>query len=106
MRQGAGTTLGQPGASLSQPEVEPPSRLGFGTFLGVVTPTTLTILGVIMYLRLGWVVGNAGLAGTLSIVLVANLITFITALSLSALATSMRVGVGGAYWCSYCYSRR
>ena len=33
----------------------------FGTFGGVFTPTLLTILGVIMYLRLGWVVGNAGL---------------------------------------------
>jgi len=85
-------------ALLSQPDAEQPTRLGFGTFLGVVMPTTLTILGVIMYLRLGWVVGNAGLVGTLSIVLVANAITFITALSLSALATSMRVGVGGAYW--------
>jgi potassium/chloride transporter 4/5/6 len=83
---------------LSQPEAEQPARLGFGTFLGVVTPTTLTILGVIMYLRLGWVVGNAGLVGTLSIVLIAHVITFITALSLSALATSMRVGAGGAYW--------
>ena len=83
---------------MSQHDAEQPKRLGFGTFLGVVTPTTLTILGVIMYLRLGWVVGNAGLVGTLSIVILANLITFITALSLSALATSMRVGVGGAYW--------
>ena len=83
---------------MSQPEAEQPARLGFGTFLGVVTPTTLTILGVIMYLRLGWVVGNAGLVGTLSIVLIAHVITFITALSLSALATSMRVGAGGAYW--------
>ncbi len=98
MRLAAGKSPGDPGVSLSQPEVDTPARLGFGTFLGVVTPTTLTILGVIMYLRLGWVVGNAGLAGTLSIVLVANIITFITALSLSALATSMRVGVGGAYW--------
>jgi amino acid transporter len=83
---------------LPQPEAEQPSRRGFGTFLGVVTPTTLTILGVIMYLRMGWVVGNAGLVGALSIVVIANVITFITALSLSALATSMRVGVGGAYW--------
>jgi amino acid transporter len=83
---------------LPQPEAEQPRRLGFGTFLGVVTPTTLTILGVIMYLRMGWVVGNAGLVGALSIVVIANVITFITALSLSALATSMRVGVGGAYW--------
>ncbi len=34
-----------------------------GTFDGVFTPTILTILGVIMFLRLGWVVGNAGFIG-------------------------------------------
>ena len=33
----------------------------FGTFLGVYTPSVLTILGLIMYLRFGWVVGNVGL---------------------------------------------
>lgn len=33
----------------------------FGTFGGVFTPNVLTILGVIMFLRTGWVVGNAGL---------------------------------------------
>ncbi len=33
----------------------------FGTFAGVFTPSILTILGVIMYMRLGWVVGNEGL---------------------------------------------
>ncbi len=31
----------------------------FGTFAGVFTPTLLTILGVIMCLRMGWVVGHA-----------------------------------------------
>ncbi|MDO3379046.1 hypothetical protein [Geoalkalibacter halelectricus] len=69
-----------------------------GTFLGVFTPTILTILGVIMYLRFGWVVGNVGLGKTLLIVLLANGITLITALSLSAVATNTRVGVGGAYY--------
>jgi len=72
--------------------------LGLGTFLGVVTPTMLTILGVILYLRTGWVVANAGLAGTLLIVALAHAITITTAFSLSTLATSMRVGGGGAYW--------
>lgn len=33
----------------------------FGTFGGVFTPTTLTILGVIMYIRHTWMVGNAGI---------------------------------------------
>ncbi len=78
------------------PPTAQPVKLG--TFIGVFTPTMLTILGVIMYMRMGWVVGNAGLGGALLIVALANGITLITALSLSALATNMRVGVGGAYY--------
>jgi hypothetical protein len=35
----------------------------FGTYTGVFTPTLLTIFGVIMYVRLPWVVGNAGVLG-------------------------------------------
>ena len=69
-----------------------------GTFLGVFTPSILTILGVIMYLRIGWVVGSAGLANTLLIVVLANSITLTTALSMSAVATNMRVETGGAYF--------
>ncbi|MCB9681787.1 MAG: amino acid permease [Alphaproteobacteria bacterium] len=74
----------------------PAPRLG--VFLGVYTPTILTILGVIMYLRSAWVVGNVGPIGAVAIVVIANSITLLTALSMSALATSMRVGVGGAYY--------
>jgi amino acid permease len=70
----------------------------FGTFKGVFTPSLLTILGVIMYLRLGWVLGHVGLLTTLVIVTLATSITFLTALSLSALATNMKVGGGGAYY--------
>jgi len=74
------------------------SSAKLGTFLGVFTPSILTILGVIMYLRIGWVVGNAGLFPTLSIVVLSNLITLTTALSMSAVSTNMRVGAGGAYY--------
>ena len=70
----------------------------FGTFKGVFTPSILTILGVIMYLRLGWVLGNVGLPVTLLIVTISMGIMFLTAFSLSALATNMRVSVGGAYF--------
>ena len=76
----------------------PQSAEKFGTFLGVYTPSVLTILGLIMYLRFGWVVGNVGLPLTLLIVLLASSMTFITALSASAIATNMRVGVGGEYY--------
>ncbi len=71
---------------------------GLGTFGGVYTPSILTILGVIMYLRFGWVVGNAGLLGTLLIVILANSITFFTALSVCAIATDRVVRAGGAYY--------
>ena len=40
----------------------------FGTFGGVFTPSILTILGVIMYLRLPWIVGQAGLLLTIGII--------------------------------------
>ena len=73
------------------------SHRRFGTFTGVFTPTLLTILGVIMYVRLGWVVGNAGLLGALLILFVALGITVCTGLSLSSIATNTQIGDGGPY---------
>lgn len=70
----------------------------FGAFKGVFTPSILTILGVIMYLRLGWVLGNLGLPLTLITVTVACSVTFLTGLSLSAIASNMKIGGGGAYY--------
>lgn len=70
----------------------------FGTFAGVFTPSILTILGVIMYLRLGWVVGNAGLWGTISIIVVAHIISITTGLSVSSISTDKKVGAGGVYY--------
>ena len=71
---------------------------GFGTFQGVYTPSILTIIGVVMYLRFGWMLGNVGLAASLVIITVASTITFLTGLSISALATNMRMKGGGAYY--------
>ena len=75
-----------------------PQPIKFGTFLGVFTPSVLTILGVMMYLRFGWVLGNLGLPLTLLTVLLASSITFITGLSASAISTNMKVGIGGEYY--------
>ena len=68
-----------------------------GTFGGVFTPDVLTILGVIMYLRLGWVVGNAGFLGAVAIIVLAKIITACTALSMSSITTNIKIGAGGAY---------
>ena len=69
-----------------------------GTFLGVYTPTILTIFGVIMYMRAGELVGKMGLWPMVFIVLISNSITLITTLSFSSIATNKKVGVGGAYY--------
>jgi amino acid transporter len=75
----------------------PPSGK-FGTFAGVFTPSTLTILGVIMFLRFPWVVGHAGLAGALLIVAIAHLLTIPTAFSVASIATNRTVRAGGDYY--------
>jgi len=69
-----------------------------GTFLGVYTPTILTIFGVIMYMRAGNLVGTMGMWPMVFIVLISNSITLITTLSFSSIATNKKVGVGGAYY--------
>ncbi len=74
------------------------ARTRFGTFSGVFTPCVLMILGVILYLRMGYVTGQAGLLDCLLIIAFAKLITLLTALSLSSLATNTRVRGGGAYY--------
>ncbi|NVB36888.1 amino acid permease [Pseudenhygromyxa sp. WMMC2535] len=70
----------------------------FGTFGGVFTPSILTILGVIMYLRLPWVIGNAGLWVGLGVIAAAHVISVTTGLSISSIATDKKVGAGGPYY--------
>jgi amino acid transporter len=69
-----------------------------GTFAGVFTPSILTILGIILFLRLGYVVGNAGLARAMMILALANGISVLTTFSLSAIATNLKVKGGGDYY--------
>ncbi|MEQ9289412.1 MAG: amino acid permease [Cyclobacteriaceae bacterium] len=70
----------------------------FGTFGGVFVPSILTILGVIMYLRLPMIVGEAGLWATIGIIVVAHIISFTTGLSVSSIATDKKVEAGGTYY--------
>ena len=70
----------------------------FGTFGGVFTPSILTILGVIMYMRLPWIVGQSGLFVAIGIVLIAHTISVTTGLSVSSIATDKKVKAGGTYY--------
>ncbi len=70
----------------------------FGTFSGVFTPSILTILGVIMYLRFPAIIGQAGLINTIGIIVIAHIISFSTSLSVASLATDKTVKTGGTYF--------
>jgi amino acid transporter len=70
----------------------------FSTFAGVFTPSVLTILGAIMFLRAGYVVGETGIINTILILGVAEIISLLTAISMSAIATNTPVAGGGAYF--------
>ena len=73
-------------------------RKKYGAFGGVFTPSILTILGVIMYLRLGWVVGVSGLWGVIAIIVLAHVISVTTGLSISSIATDKKIKAGGIYY--------
>lgn len=84
--------------SMQPPEDTPAaSQKQFGWFGGVFTPTLLTILGVILFLREGYVIGHAGVLGGLLIITLSFGITTCTALAMSAITTNIRIGAGGAY---------
>ena len=64
------------------------SHRGLGTFLGVFVPCTATTFGVVVFMRLGFVVGYAGVWLALLFVFGAFLLCLLTTLSLCALISS------------------
>ena len=69
-----------------------------GTFGGVFTPSILTILGLVLFLRVPYVVGSVGLGQALIILVLSTLVSLLTSISLAVVATNMRVGGGGEYY--------
>ncbi|XP_048463620.1 solute carrier family 12 member 7-like isoform X3 [Rhincodon typus] len=69
-----------------------------GTFIGVYLPCLQNILGVILFLRLTWIVGAAGIFGSFWIVFICCACTLLTAISMSAIATNGVVPAGGSYY--------
>ena len=69
-----------------------------GWIKGVYVTCLLNIWGVMLFLRLTWVVGQAGLLQSLLLVTVANVVTAITAMSMSAVCTNGQIKAGGIYF--------
>uniref|UniRef100_A0A914PCB4 Uncharacterized protein n=1 Tax=Panagrolaimus davidi TaxID=227884 RepID=A0A914PCB4_9BILA len=73
-------------------------RSKFGWIEGVFFRCILNIFGVMLYLRVSWVAGQAGIFLGTAVVLLASLVTTITALSTCAICTNGDVKGGGAYF--------
>ncbi|TMS39211.1 hypothetical protein L596_005775 [Steinernema carpocapsae] len=71
---------------------------GLGVMLGVYLPTIQHILGVTMFIRLAWVVGIAGIGQTFLMLALCCFCTFLTCISVSAVATNGVIEGGGAYF--------
>ncbi|XP_062845440.1 solute carrier family 12 member 4 [Trichomycterus rosablanca] len=75
-----------------------PKSPNMGTLMGVYLPCLQNIFGVILFLRLTWIVGTAGVVQSFLIVFMCCSCTMLTAISMSAIATNGVVPAGGAYF--------
>ncbi|KAM5171171.1 solute carrier family 12 member 9 [Mantella aurantiaca] len=75
-----------------------PAPRKLSTFFGVVVPTVLSMFSIVVFMRIGFVVGHAGLLQSLLMLFVAYAIIWLTVLSVCAISTNGAVQGGGAYF--------
>ncbi|KAK0535124.1 hypothetical protein OC834_001622 [Tilletia horrida] len=92
---GSGFPRTKSAGMISAQEIQPRK---LGTFMGVFLPVSLNILGIILFLRFGFILGQVGLLGALFLLAVSYGIDLLTTLSLSAISTNGLVRGGGAYY--------
>ena len=66
----------------------------FGWIKGVLVPCLLNIWGVMLFLRLTWVVGQAGIGLSTVIILLSAAVTTLTSISMSAICTNGQIKGG------------
>lgn len=82
----------------SNSEKKSQNIIKFGWIKGVLIRCTLNIFGVMIFLRISWVVGQCGIGLATIVVILAGVVTMITTLSTSAICTNGDVKGGGAYF--------
>ena len=70
----------------------------FGWMEGVLLRCLLNIWGTMLFLRLTWVVGQAGIWQGLMVITLCNVVTWLSALSLSAISSNGKISGGGVYY--------
>ncbi|KAF2899446.1 hypothetical protein ILUMI_06729 [Ignelater luminosus] len=93
-------TSGGPEISDGKIQSEIPSHEGIklGWIQGVLIPCLLNIWGVMLFLRLSWIVAQSGIGFSLLIIAISAVVCIITTLSLSAISTNGEVKGGGIYY--------
>jgi len=84
--------------SVSVPTTPEAHKNKLGTLNGCYVPCLLNIMGIILFQRLGWGIGQVGVSGVLLIFLIAEFQAIITVLSLSAIVTNGNMKGGGSYY--------
>ncbi|KAL1918127.1 uncharacterized protein VTP21DRAFT_3393 [Calcarisporiella thermophila] len=85
-------------SQFSQQRTDGKANGKLGTFDGVFVPTVLSIWGIIFFIRFGFVIGQAGILGTVFLFLAGYTIVILTTLSISAISTNGTVRGGGPYY--------
>ncbi|XP_023817295.1 solute carrier family 12 member 9 [Oryzias latipes] len=88
----------RPGSPRARPAGPQRQQKKLSTFFGVVIPTLLSMFSVVVFLRIGFVVGQSGLYQTIAMFLVAYFIISMTVLSVCAISTNGALDAGGAYY--------
>ncbi|XP_058890228.1 solute carrier family 12 member 9 [Acipenser ruthenus] len=93
-------TGGRDGSQLrgSSSRTQTPQPQKLSTFFGVVIPTLLSMFSVVVFLRIGFAVGQSGLYQTIAMFIVAYIIIGMTVLSVCAISTNGALDAGGAYY--------
>ncbi|XP_054650465.1 solute carrier family 12 member 9 [Dunckerocampus dactyliophorus] len=93
------------GQAWEKPPVSPRHRFShpkqpkkLSTFFGVVVPTLLSMFSVVVFLRIGFLVGQSGLYQAIAMFIVAYFIICMTVLSVCAISTNGALDAGGAYY--------
>jgi len=71
---------------------------GLGVITGVFLPNILQMVGVILFMRLSWILGHVGIWKMGAIITLSSTLLLITSLSITSIVTNMKIGGGGTYY--------
>ncbi|XP_061856351.1 solute carrier family 12 member 1 isoform X2 [Colius striatus] len=84
--------------AVSKEEENKTGFVKFGWVKGVLVRCMLNIWGVMLFIRLSWIVGQAGIGLGIIVIALSVVVTTLTGVSMSAICTNGVVRGGGAYY--------